>query len=106
MVRKAGRLSGDELEDIINKRIHDTHGLARNTRIGMTLLKHLVDGDRIALFSLSLPLFLGPTIGFRATLVFPTRFLTLTEECHGGRPLKSVMADGHEFLQLCLKRTL
>ena len=65
VVRKAGRHSGDELEDIINKRIHDTHGLARNTRIGMTLLKHLVDGDRIALFSLSPPLFLGPTIGCR-----------------------------------------
>ena len=30
VVRKAGRLSGNELEDIINKRIHDTHGLAKN----------------------------------------------------------------------------
>jgi len=65
VVRQAGRLIGDTLEDIIHKRIHDTHGLARNTRIGMNLLKDLVDVDRIALLSLSLPLFLGRTINCR-----------------------------------------
>ena len=39
------RLLGNTLEDIIDKRVHDTHGLGRDSGVGVHLLKHLVHID-------------------------------------------------------------
>lgn len=47
VVRKAGRLSDDKLEDIIKKRIHDTHGLVRNT-IGCRRLYFFLLASRLS----------------------------------------------------------
>ena len=58
VVRKAGRLGSDTLEDVIHERVHDAHGLAGDARVGVYLFQHLVDVDRVALLSgLSLLLF-------------------------------------------------
>ncbi len=40
---KTTSLSGDTLKDIIDKRVHDSHGLVGDTSIGVNLLENLVD---------------------------------------------------------------
>jgi hypothetical protein len=40
-------LSGDALKDIIDERVHDSHGLVGDTSIGVNLLKNLRGGDKI-----------------------------------------------------------
>jgi hypothetical protein len=40
---KTTSLGGDTLKDIINKRVHDSHGLVGDTSIGVNLLENLVD---------------------------------------------------------------
>ena len=49
VVSETRRLGGDALEDVVDKRIHDAHCLARDTGVGMYLLQHLVDVDSVAL---------------------------------------------------------
>ncbi|XP_039766800.1 uncharacterized protein LOC100093316 [Ornithorhynchus anatinus] len=41
-VRQAGSLAGDALEDVVDERVHDAHGLGRDARVGVDLLQHLV----------------------------------------------------------------
>ncbi|XP_045862070.1 uncharacterized protein LOC123942257 [Meles meles] len=41
-VRQAGRLARDALEDVVDERVHDAHGLGRDARVGVHLLQHLV----------------------------------------------------------------
>ncbi|XP_057554121.1 uncharacterized protein LOC130830813 [Hippopotamus amphibius kiboko] len=41
VMRQARRLSCDALEDVINERIHDTHGLGRDAGVRVDLLQHL-----------------------------------------------------------------
>ena len=56
-----GGLGGDPLEHVIDKRVHDAHRLARDARVRMHLLQHLVDvGSKglVALF-VALRRFLG-----------------------------------------------
>ena len=43
VVGKSGRLSGNALEDVVHERVHDAHGLAGHTSVGVHLLQHLVD---------------------------------------------------------------
>jgi hypothetical protein len=57
VVGETGGLSGDSLEDIVDKAVHDGHSLAADTGVGMHLLQHLVDVDAVALLS-PLPLLL------------------------------------------------
>ena len=58
VVRQTGRLGGDTLEDVVHERVHDAHGLAGDTGVGVDLLQDLVYVDGIALLTgLSLLLF-------------------------------------------------
>ena len=62
VVSKAGRFNGNPLEDVIDERIHDAHGLARDTSIRVDLFQHLVDVDGVGLLP-GLPPFLGIAAG-------------------------------------------
>ena len=56
VVGKSGSLSRDSLEDIVDKGVHDRHGLAADASVGVHLLEHLVDVDGIAFLPLALAL--------------------------------------------------
>lgn len=56
VVGEARRLHGDALEDVVDERVHDRHGLRRRARVGVHLLQHAVDVDRERLVALLLPL--------------------------------------------------
>lgn len=58
-------LGGDALEDVVHEAVHDRHGLAADTRVGVDLLQHLVDVDSVALPSPPLALLVSGTNGFR-----------------------------------------
>ena len=57
VVSKTCSFSGDSLENVVDERIHDAHGFARDSSVRMYLLKHLVDVDAVA-FPASLSSFL------------------------------------------------
>ena len=63
VVGQTGGLSGDSLEDIIYKTVHDIHGFAGNTGIGMYLLQHLVDVDSITFPPPPLPFLIPSSLG-------------------------------------------
>ena len=50
---KAGSLGGDALEDVVDKRVHDGHGLGGDAGVGVDLLEHSVDVDGEGLSSAS-----------------------------------------------------
>ena len=52
VVGKLGSFTGDTLEDIVDKGVHDAHSLAGDTSVGVDLLQDLVDVDCITLTSL------------------------------------------------------
>jgi len=49
VVCQAGSLSGDTLEDVVHERVHDRHGLAGDSSVGVDLLQHFVDVDGVRL---------------------------------------------------------
>lgn len=49
VVCQARGLGGDALENVIHERVHDRHSLAADAGVGVHLLQHLVDVDRVAL---------------------------------------------------------
>ncbi|KAJ8667774.1 hypothetical protein QAD02_009437 [Eretmocerus hayati] len=49
VVGQTGGLSGDALEDVVDEAVHDGHGLAGDTGVGVHLLQHLVDVDGVRL---------------------------------------------------------
>ena len=49
VVSKTGRLGSDSLEDVVDERIHDAHGLAADASVRVNLFQHLVDVDGVAL---------------------------------------------------------
>ena len=59
---KTGSLSSNSLKEIIDKRVHDAHGLGGDTSVRVDLLQHLVDVDGIR-FLPSLLLLLLITLG-------------------------------------------
>jgi len=61
VVGKTAGLSGDALEDVVDERVHDAHGLAGDASVGVHLLQHLVDVDAVALPPPPLPLLLSST---------------------------------------------
>lgn len=65
---ETGGLSGDSLEDVVDERVHDAHGLGRDSGVRVDLLQHLVDVDGVRFLSLLL-LFLvsGSTGGLSLT---------------------------------------
>ena len=42
---ETGRLGGDLLEDIVDERVHDAHGLLADAGLGVHLLEDTVDVD-------------------------------------------------------------
>ncbi|KAG8511098.1 histone H3.1, partial [Galemys pyrenaicus] len=78
VVRQARRLARDALEDVVDERVHDAHGLGRDARVGVHLLQHLVHVHRVALLAAALALLAGgkarakaKTRSSRAGLQFP-----------------------------------
>ena len=49
VVSQTGGLGGDPLEQIVDERVHDAHGLGGDTGVRVDLLQHLVDVDSIGL---------------------------------------------------------
>ena len=70
VVGQAGGFGGDSLEDVVDERIHDAHGLAGNAGIGVHLFQDFVDVNGIgfppppALFLVPSSLGLGLCNGF------------------------------------------
>ena len=56
VMRQSARFGGDSLEKVVHKGVHDRHGFAGYSCIGMHLLQHLIDVDAVALPPLPLPL--------------------------------------------------
>ena len=54
VVGEAGSFGGDTLEDVVHERVHDGHGLAGDTGVGVHLFQHLVDVDGVTLLPLML----------------------------------------------------
>jgi len=65
VVRQLGRLVGDALENVIDKRVHDAHGLGRDARVGMHLLQHFVNVDGIRLFAFLVAFLAAVALGAR-----------------------------------------
>ena len=74
VVGQFGSLGSDTLEEIVDERVHDAHGLGGDTGIGVHLLQHLVDVDGIRFLTLVLALLsvlsngLGGLAGFLGSL--------------------------------------
>ena len=65
VVGKTAGLSSDALKEIVDKGVHDAHGLGGDTGIGVDLLQHLVDVDGIRFLTLlgTLLIALGNVLG-------------------------------------------
>merc|ERR1719193_582255 len=60
------RFCSNPLEQVIDKGVHDGHGLRGDSSVGMNLLQDLVDVDGIGLLPLAFPLLLvalGDSLG-------------------------------------------
>ena len=91
---KAGSFGGDALEDVVDERVHDSHGFAGDTSVRVNLLQHLVDVDSIAFLSLS-PSFL---LSISGSLTLGSRgyfFLIDTDGCVNEEKITS----GHRSTQ-------
>ena len=58
VVGETAGLSSDPLEQVVDKRVHDAHGLGGDTSVWVHLLQDLVDVDGIGLFPFLAPLLL------------------------------------------------
>ncbi len=63
VVGQTGGLSSNALKDVVDKAVHDGHGLAGDTSVGVHLLQHLVDVDGVRLPPPPLPLLVPGTGG-------------------------------------------
>jgi len=72
VVGQTASLGGDALEDVVDERVHDAHGLAGHTGVGVDLLQHLIDVDGIALLP---PALLSLLVRLRDVLLGLARFL-------------------------------
>ena len=79
VLAKAGSFSGDPLKNIVDKRVHDGHSLGADSGVGVNLLKHFVDVDRVRLLPLLL-FFLAIYTG-GATGLFSRTFLCFLSCC-------------------------
>ena len=52
VVGQTGSFSSDTFEDIVDKGVHDAHGLGGDTSVGVDLFQHLVDVDGVGLLTL------------------------------------------------------
>ena len=58
VVSQTAGLGSDSLKEIVDKRVHDAHGLGGDPSVGVDLLEDLVDVDGVGLLPLSLLLLL------------------------------------------------
>jgi len=58
VVGQSRRFGGDSLEDVVHEGIHDRHGLAGDTGVGMDLFEDFIDVDGEGFLPALLPLFL------------------------------------------------
>ena len=56
VVSQAASLGGDALEEVVDKGVHDGHGLGGHSGVGVHLLQHLVDVDGVGFLPLLLAL--------------------------------------------------
>ena len=63
VVCQAAGLGSNALEDVVDKRVHDAHGLAGDTSVGVDLLQDLVDVDRVGLTTAAVASLLLTSIG-------------------------------------------
>jgi hypothetical protein len=63
VVGQAGCLCSNALKDVIDKAVHDGHGLAGDTSVGVDLLQDFVDVDRVGLPPPPLPLLFSASWG-------------------------------------------
>jgi len=61
VVSKTAGFGGNPLEQVVDERVHDAHGLGRDASVGVNLLQHLVDIDGVGLLSSQLFLLLVAT---------------------------------------------
>ena len=47
VVSQSGGFGGDSLEDVVDEAVHDGHGLAGHSGVGVNLLQDFVDVDRV-----------------------------------------------------------
>ena len=59
VVGKPAGLSGNPLEQVVDERVHDAHGLGRHAGVRVYLLEHLVDVDGVRLLGLLPQLAIG-----------------------------------------------
>ena len=70
VVGEARGLGGHTLEDVVDERVHDAHGLAGDARVGVHLLEHLVDVDGVRLLAaLALLLVVARRLGLDGLLL-------------------------------------
>ena len=72
VVGKTGGFGGDALKDVVDKGVHDGHGLGADTSVGVDLLQDLVDVDRVRflpLLAFLLAITLGDGLGGLAGLL-------------------------------------
>ena len=56
VVRQTRRLGGNALEDVVDERVHDAHGLAGDSSVRVDLLEHLIDVNAETFLSPCAPL--------------------------------------------------
>lgn len=86
VMSKAGCLSSDALEDVVDEAVHDRHGLSGDASVGVNLLQNLVDVDSVALLP-ALLLLLIPLGDVLLGLPGLLRSLASSFRCHDGRGL-------------------
>ena len=59
VVSQTGGFGGDALKDVVHEGVHDAHGLAGDTSVGVNLLQDFVDVDGVTLLAR-----LSPLLGF------------------------------------------
>ena len=57
--RQTGSFRCYAFEDVVDERVHDAHGFAGNTDIGVNLFQYVVDVDTVGFLSLSLAFLLS-----------------------------------------------
>ena len=63
VVSQSGSLSSDSLEDIVDEAVHDAHGLAGDTSVGVHLFQDFVDVDGVGFPPPPLSLLVPSTLG-------------------------------------------
>ena len=85
VVSQTGSLGSDALEDVIHERVHDRHGLAGDSSVGVHLLQHFVDVDRVRLPP--------PPLAFLVTSTYRKLNCILFQVVYSRSIQKSDMAD-------------